>query len=72
MTNPNQNKYKVVLIQSDGSNQDSKDYPDLIEYVEDEEQVFIVSLSDSEEFYTAEDFFHMHDVRTFEVLECQN
>ena len=48
--------------------EDTKNYPDISQYAEDEYESFVVNL-ETQQFYPARDFFYMVDVKEFEAID---
>lgn len=48
--------------------EDTKEFPELVKYVEDEMNTFIIE-EDTEEFYKAEEFFFMTSFKRFKITE---
>ena len=65
--------YKVVSVTKDIASypecaSDTKQYPQLVRYVEDDMDIFVVHEEDGT-FFKASDFFQSTSVRRFRVLE---
>lgn len=66
-------QYKVVHITKnvEGYPQyaaDTKEYPHLVKYVDDETDTFVVAADDPQDFYPASEFFFMLHVESFEAI----
>jgi len=59
-------KYKVLHIKKDKTNEDTKNYPELINHLEDDEEIFI--LDENDNICCATDFFYMTDIKEFEGI----
>lgn len=65
-------KLRVVIITNNLAEypqhkDDTNEFPHLVEYVEDEEEIFIADPLNPDEFWTARDFFYCVNVREFLV-----
>ena len=56
-------KYRVVRVSTTEEFEDNKEFPHLLQHVEDEEATFIVAEDGA--FYPAEEFFHMVSFKEF-------
>jgi len=61
-------KYRVLRISNNLKDypkceSDTKEFPQLVEYVEDEQETFIIDENNT--FWKSDDFFHMIDLKEF-------
>lgn len=67
-------KYKVITVTNNLENypkyaENNKNYPQLIKYIKDECTTFIVSTTDPDDFYPANEFFMMKKILEIETVE---
>ena len=65
-------EYRIVnitedLVENPHMRSDTEEFPFLVDYVEDEFDVFIVNKNDKDEFYKASEFFLMTEFKEFKI-----